>query len=424
MSQVSIVIGTRGLALLATFAMTITIARVLAPEASGAFFLIYTTVALAATIGRFGTDNLVLKLGSDARGASASVTRRLLAILVLASALVAAALGVFAVVFRPALGILPELSSFTLFAVSFSVVPLALSVFAGAALRGSGRVPLGVVAELGSVPLLTTVGVIILDQSGSAGLDAVLLVMSAAAALTALWSMPAALWNITAQHSASSAEGRAAPIISARSLASMMGTSLLFYLLTWAPIYVLGFAASVEDVADYTVAARLAAFVQLGATIQTSYLAPEFAGLARRGLLPELNAVCRRSTNRVSVLAAFIALPLVIAPAPLLELFYGGGYAAAAPALAVLAAAAVAVTACGQVNQLMLLCDLEHAALALNVAALASWAVLGIPCGALWGLMGVAVFAGLVSVAYAVSAAVTLVRQRRIHAYARAWEVA
>ena len=171
-------------------------------------------------------------------------------------------------------------------------------------------------------------------------------------------------------------------------------------------------------------AARLAAFVHLGATIQTSYLAPEFAGLARRGLLTELNAVCRRSTNRVSALAAVIALPLAVAPVPVLQLFYGDGYAAAAPALAVLAVAAVVVTACGQVNQLMLLCDLEHAALGLNLAALASWAVLGIPCGVLWGLGGVAVFAGVVSVAYAVSAAVTLVRQRRIHAYARAWEVA
>ena len=50
MGRVPLVIGTRGLALLATFAMTITIARVLAPEASGAFFLVYTTVALAATL--------------------------------------------------------------------------------------------------------------------------------------------------------------------------------------------------------------------------------------------------------------------------------------------------------------------------------------------------------------------------------------
>lgn len=410
-SRVTSALIARALSLLATFAMTLIIARVLGPASSGSFFLAFTTLALVATIGRFGTDNFVLKVSGHAGVDLHAATRRLLAILVVAS--VTASLLLAGTVLWLFPGLLGESVALTVVA-AFSTVPFAMSVFAGAVLRGTGRVALGIIAELGSLPTMTAVALLVLDQLGAATFETSLIVFAGSAAATALWSLPIALRR-SADHRARVPQATTPPVINPRSLISMMGTSVLFYLLTWAPAYVLGATATLESVAQYAVSVRLAAFVSLGATMQTSYLAPEFSLLYHRGALADLNELCRRSTNRVTALAALIALPLVVAPGPILSLFYGDDYAPAAVALATLAGAALVVTALGQVNQLMLLCDLEHHALALNIAMLSAWATIGVLSGLLWGLPGVALFAGSVSVAYAAVAAVLLRRARSIN---------
>jgi len=69
---------------------------------------------------------------------------------------------------------------------------------------------------------------------------------------------------------------------------------------------------------------------------------------------------------------------LILASNPVVKLLYGNSFSSAATPLVLLTVAAFASVIAGQVNQLMLLCDLERGALLLNAAWLIAWVTVGV----------------------------------------------
>lgn len=397
----------RGLSVAASLFLTVVVARVLPPVEAGAFFVILAWVTGAATLGRMGTDNMVLKWVAAGRAPEGADPRDLL--LLCAGASVAVALPFLGIASWVLSGHVPASSiGIAAAAAAATVVPAALSVTASAALRGAGRIATGTIAELGSAQAIAAALILMTSVASRVSLLNVIVAFLAGHLVTALWSF------VTATRVLPRRQAPARPFHAGRAhrapLLSMMGTSLMFYLLTWSPVLILGAVSTTDQVAHYNAAARVAAFVSLIPVIQASYLTPQFARLFSQGNVEALTRLARATTTRGTLIGLAITVPIALLPGQALRLF-GEDYGAAGTALRILALATLLVTAFGPVNGLMLTTGMEHRALALNGALLATTA------GAMFlvapgsGSTGVAIAGAVGSVAYAAAAAL-LVRER------------
>ncbi|WP_349899463.1 MATE family efflux transporter [Parafrigoribacterium soli] len=396
----------RGISILTSFLLTIIVARLLGAEAAGSYFIAFTSIAVIATFGRFGADNLALKIcGGDSQRVRADLTYSAL-VAVTASAvgiavtLVVAALSKFS---------LPGLDSSWLPVVAATAIPQAFAVIAGAVLRVQGRLALGIVAELGSIPGLSILFLLLAEALGFLDLAVALLTLAAASWITALWAVPAAISSVRAIPRQPSTELTGAFVRFLRcripQMSSMMGTSLLFYVLSWAPLYALSFMSTLANVSYYTAAARLANLISLVPSLQVSYLAPVFAQLFWKKDLAALNALCAHATRQVGAWALLPTAALSLGALPITVVLYGRDFQGAAAPLAILTVGAFAVALLGQVNQLMLLCDLEALALILSAALLVFWVSAGAWMALQFGAVGVAWFGAAANAVYALAAA-------------------
>ncbi|AWB85674.1 hypothetical protein C3E77_02900 [Mycetocola zhujimingii] len=394
------------------------IVRVLSVEDAGSFFLVFTSLAILATFCRFGADNLVLKIcgrgGVDmARDVSFAVGVALFATV----AGVTVVIVVLSVVGYRLSGVGPEWNPLLV----ASVIPQAFSVIAGAILRARRSLALGVLAELGSVPLFATLFVLGSSHFGTATLSSALLALSLSSWLTLAWSAPAAVRALKSERG--SAPNSTDFVVFVKSnggqLAAMMGTSLLFYVLTWAPVYVLSATSTLASVSYFTAAMRLANFVSLVPSLQVSYLAPEFARLFHRGALSGLNELTKGATRQAALVLLVPVAAMIFGAQAIVGTLYGADYLVAADVLIILAAAAYVVALGGHVSPLMLLCGLERVAFWLNVGAVVVWAAAGLPAAAAAGAVGVAWVSVFVSVTYTFFAAVMLKRGVGVRSYVR-----
>ncbi len=394
----------RAVSIAAAAALSVVVARVLGPSQAGVFFVLLATLTGAATLGRFGTDNMALKWVATSSQLAGSRTTGLLWICTAFSTLTAVPL-FWLVRWMIGSHVAPASLSGTALVAAASIVPAALSVAAGAVLRGAGKVASGTIAELGSTPAIATLALLGYTVFAHAGLPQVVLAYALGNLLTAAWSLPLAAKQLTRDASLS----RSHPALDVarghgRQLSSMMGTSLMFYLLTWSPVLILGAVAPSAEVAYFNVAARLAAFITLIPSIQAAYLTPRFALLHYRGDLEDLNQLVQMSTRRAVLVGGGLAAPILLFPTQALLLF-GSDYAPAEGALRVLTLAAVIVVSLGPVNGLLLTCGFEHFASLLNGISLTFAVVVMLMVASNGGAQGVAFVSGGVAMGYAAMAA-------------------
>lgn len=407
---------TRAFAILASFLLTIAVARLLGVEQAGSFFLASTTLVVISSFGKFGVDNLALKIcgGEPARVRVELIYISLFAVMTSVLAMVFV-LGVLMITgYR-----LPGLSAVWLPVVLSSALPQGFAIIAGSILRGRGRLSTGIIAELGSLPALSILLLLLFQVSGMLTLTTALLALAAASWITGLWSVGAALATFRAERQFGdrfSAVGfRRFVVGRARQLSSMMGSSLLFYLLTWSPLFALSIESSLANVSYYTAAARFANLVALVPSIQVAYLSPAFARYFHRNEIPELNALAQRSVRQAAVLLLLPVAVLAGASSFIVHVLYGATFAPAAAPLSILAVSVFVIALLGQVNPLMLLCDLESHALIQSLILVALWATAGLWVANQFGAVGVAWFGASAGILYAVSAARLLRTRRRIH---------
>lgn len=393
--------------IVAGFALTAVVARTLEPDDSGRFFVAFAAVAVLSTLGRYGSDNYAMKVCGRNGPHLHSELRALRQLSLGVSTLVFAATTMF--VLATGWGV-SRVGAPTAVLIAFAVVPQAQSVFFGAVLRSKGYVASGTFAELGSTPAVTAVAIGTASPILEMNLERCLAAYACSSLITAAWASAVYRSSRVIPAAPSSDTGARLVRESFGSLSSMMATSLLFYALTWCPVLVLALTSSIESVAYYTLASRLAMVVALASVIQISYLAPQFARLFETHDILGLSRLARRSA-RQSFLIALIPCAVIVLGAPwLVRLVYGEGYTRVVLPLVILAVSILLVTAFGQVNQLMLLTGLEHFALRLNIALVSSWLVAGSAVTAATGLVGTSAFYAAVSVIYA------WVASHRLHA--------
>lgn len=407
-------IGVRALAMAGTFFQVVVVSRTLDLEDAGLVFLLFTLMTLGATVGRFGTDNLVMRKIAARQTGHEWEARWLLIACWLTSCMSGALL--FWAIWS---GVLPfadrGIGAPEAAVVGLMTVVYALGVFAGAVLRGAGRLVAGILAELGIAPWLTILGLWLLPLFGEPTVLGVLAVQLVSGAITAAWALWAARTSLARAALQDWREGLAFLRTQSSSLGHLMGTSVLFFALVWAPQLALGLVGTGAQVAQYTVAARIASFISLFPGIQTSYLGPKFAALAASDSRSELSRLCGGAATAAMVVAVPLLVFISESPYFVLSLFGEGYEAAAIPAL-VLSIGAYIVLAFGQVNTVMLTAGLERTALLLNALLLlvvAAISLLGVPY---IGVTGVSIVSATASLLYAVAAALVIQSSMKVDA--------
>ncbi len=393
--------------ILAAFLLSLAIVRTLTLTESGTFFLVYALLAVFATAGRFGTDNLAIKL-SGGKNEGLGLALPTLWTMCSAAAIISTAIALGALMAMPE-GFLLDRS--TAFVASAAVVPQALSVLAGSALRGGGWLAIGVIAELGSLPVLTTLFLFVWRLFAPVGIMSAVMCLVCASWVTALWSVIAAHRWIADRASTRPRRVRLFFRRYSGRLAPMMGTALLFYGLTWVPVFVLTVANAPDDVSLFTAANRLAGFIVLVPTIQVSSLGPRFAVLLRNGRLDELNELCRRSALLALATTVAPGLLFVVAGGTVMGFVFGPDFSTAGFGLAALSVLGLLTVWAGQINQLMLLSGREKIALVSSGTLVLMWALLGLPLATWGGLNAVCVLTLVAGVAYLVVSILVLRRQ-------------
>jgi O-antigen/teichoic acid export membrane protein len=388
------------------FAMSVAILRSVSKTEAGLVLLVYTLMTVAATLARFGADNLALRETAKNPVAAAPLIRHCVGVALWMSPPTALLL-VAAVLLQ---GGGPRPLAMAIVA-SAAILPAALSIIAGAVLRGLARVAAGTMAELGS-PMLIAAGIIAVLGVTHRGTP--LSVVSAIAGgywITALWAWALILHVMPDVRVRSAGFGQFLRQFRS-SLGAFFVASMGFYLFSWMPVLALGYFIRQQSDAQFNVAifnagARLAQFVALVATIQISYLSQRFAALHHLDDLEAINRLAQASTRIAVAWAGGLTAVMLLMPHAALSVF--GDYADAALTLQVLAVGGLLVAAAGPVNGLMLTCGHERLAGRYTLGLLAISSVV-LPILTRWGSVGVAAGSAVISLAYVCACYWTLSR--------------
>jgi O-antigen/teichoic acid export membrane protein len=388
------------------FAMSVAILQTLPKSDAGLLLLVYTLLTMAAALGRFGADNLALREVSKAPRESAALIRHSFVLCLLLSPIGSALL----------VGALLLQGGHTqtipvAVAAAVAVLPAALSIVAGAVLRGLSCVAAGTLAELGSPLVIATVGICALGAAGRANATSVMWVLVFGYVVTAGWAWAAVASKVPGLVARPTGFGSYLRTFRT-SLAAFFTTTMGFFLFTWMPVLALGYfitdrTLANEGVAVFNAGARLAQFVPLISTIQISYLSQRFASLHHQGNVAELSRLSQRSTLVAMLWAVPLAAFMLIAPTTALGIF--GDYSAAEGTLRILVGAALIVAATGPVNGLLLTCGHERAAGRYTLVLLVVSAI-ALPLLSRWGPAGVAWGSAAISILYAFVGYITLRR--------------
>jgi O-antigen/teichoic acid export membrane protein len=196
-----------------------------------------------------------------------------------------------------------------------------------------------------------------------------------------------------------------------RASAPLLVTAVTRDLNAEASVLVMGSLLSPADVGLFRAASRLASLPTLVLTAMNVSLQPVAAGLAATGDMAQLERLGVRASRIATALSLPALLVFFVAGGPVLSIF-GPGFAAAAPALAILSLGHLFNVACGSVG-VILVAGKREADVARGFAASC---VLSLGLSALlvpaWGLVGAALASASALVAW--NLALTWVTWRRL----------
>jgi len=114
-------------------------------------------------------------------------------------------------------------------------------------------------------------------------------------------------------------------------------TSLMLYVLSQADLWILGAFRSAHEVALYAIAARIVVLVGVPVLITNAVLAPIIAGMYARGRTVELERTVRTTTAIAAVPALAVLVGCILWGGSVLRFGFGEAYTEASPVLIVLA---------------------------------------------------------------------------------------
>lgn len=348
----------KGIAAVLGLALNVVIARLVDVDGVGLYFIALSIVVVASTLGRVGTDAVVVRLiaGRISDGDAGDIRRVANSALVIVSSTsgalsVALLLGsgwladnAFA---KPGLGpVLAWLAPAILFT--------SLAVTFANALQGMKRVR-SAMSIIGVWPsALTAIGAILLaPRFGVLGVAAA---TTAAAALTALGATWWWLRVTSDRDEGAAAAGRRTLDAGVREILvpslNLVSATVAVQLVNWLPITILGRLVTEAEAGLFAIANRTAMLITFVLIAVNSIAAPKFAAVYKRGEIRLLESIAREATLMNTLLAAAPTLILVLLPQQILSVF-GPAFDVGAPLLIILSIGRFYSVAMGSVGTML-----------------------------------------------------------------------
>lgn len=369
------------------------LSRALTPQDLGIYFLAWSLVSSAATVGRVGLNQAVIRLLArsavdDAAHSTAGVLRAVLRIAVVAAALSAIA---FALGLMPWLAVSvfdsPRLADLGLLLGCWCFVE-AVRLVAAEALRGLGDIRGATVLGDPGRQVLFAVGVgltlVVRGRLTLAGVAAAAILAGAAAFLGAVLLLRRSLH----------VGGLRRPGPSAQSVlrvsAPIMVTALSLLAINQGDLWIAGAFLSDSEVGVYAASARLVLLVVFPLHICNAVLTPVIARLFAQGHLRELERAMRVSASAAAAPTLVIVGALVLSGGPILGLVYGDFYQRGATILALLACGQLVNALAGGCGQALLMTGHQRSMMMVTTVSGALFLVVGAVAARVFGATGLA----------------------------------
>lgn len=357
-SAISIVI--RAIAGVANLVFIMVMARFLGSGSMGLLFLALAVITVSSIVGRLGMDNAVLRFVAESASRNewqniSSLYRKSLTLAIVVS------ISVILILYlsSPWLSLFvfskPELSP-PLRIMIFSILPLSVLYLHAEMLKGLRKVWQALLLEGVFVPLIAIMLVLVVwlvqESSGRASNITYAAMMYFAATVVSAFIAVFLWYRETPKLVAVARAFSTSALI--RTSMPMLWIAIMNMAMGWTGIFMLGILMNKEAVGRYAVASRLAMLTSFILMAVNNVLAPRFAVLYAAGNYDHLRNLARNSAKITTVLAVPVTLLFVLFPEHVLALF-GRGFAAAGPALAILAFGQFVNVATGSVGYLLMM---------------------------------------------------------------------
>jgi O-antigen/teichoic acid export membrane protein len=387
---------------LLTLLVNAILARILAHDRLGAYFLVFSLVTFGTTISQIGLDRTVVRLISASLGTDRPGRARRAIFITFALGSV----GAVTVALVLVLGVGDFLADrvyhsraipgvITLAALW--IVVNALLSLAGETFRGFQRFwPATLFSGL-AVDILLTIGFGTLWIAGARPSLEQAVGVSAAASAVAL---AVALVMLVRPVSALSGPGT----VRTRNVVSislpLLGTSVASFMLgTGVDLWVVGHFRPASDVALYGAASRLVFFVATPLIVVSQVVPPIVAELYARGERRQLEHALRNVSTITGIPAAVVLVAFFVAGDPIMRIVYGPGFAAGATVLAILSVSRLVAVATGSSGTTLMMTGHQRTMFAITLFSGVSALTAEILVAPDYGITGVAVATSCAQVA-------------------------
>jgi len=343
-------------------AVSITVARMLGAEGSGVYYLSVSVATIAATIGRVGFDNTVVRfVASHASvqewGAVRKVYRTAMKVVTAASLLISVVLFLGAEWIANSLFDKPYME-LPLRLVALSVLPLSLSMIQAESLRGLKSIR----SSQGIKTVLTSLGTLLLlyplsHMWATNGVVTAFVVATVATSFIA-WFLWERNWKSRCGVSVDLQNESLKQEALFRSSWPLFGVALTGLVIQQAATIFLGVWGGAEDVGVFNVANRVAGLLLFPLMAMISILTPKFAAMHKQGNMKGLAGLARSSSKMLTFFALPVALLIALRAEWILSLF-GSEFKEGTTILTVLLVGVVINTVTGAVAELLMMSGYE-----------------------------------------------------------------
>jgi O-antigen/teichoic acid export membrane protein len=389
------------------FAFNVIVARQLGAAGVGLFFLAFTLVTIAATLGRAGFDRALLRhiaACSAERDWSAlrDAARWGPCVVIVLASVTSACLYGLAPWFAETVFSQPNLMQ-PLTWLAWSVVPLALLTTYAEMLRALKRMFQSQFV-IGTIwPVLGCAALIVLPAS---------LEWTSAIVIGAMTVAALCGWALFGLRLRDVPRGRPKPTLGdlSRQAWPMAGVALMQILLTNVPLLVLGAYASASEIGVFGAANRASVLITVLLATVNAIAAPKIAALYRRDDRPGLSRTFRQAALLMTLAAAPVVGIFVMAPDMVLRLF-GPEFVAGGQALAIMALGQMVSAIVGPVGNMQTMTAHATSARNINIAGMIMSVALSLALIPSHGMIGAALATALPIAAINLAGAVQIWRQ-------------
>ncbi len=395
------------------FGLNVAIGRLLGADGAGLYFLAFTVTTIAATVGRIGLDNTLVRfIAANAVVEDWSAVKGVYAKSMLISLAMSSIVTILLVLLTPWLTKFvfdePELT-LPLTVMAFAITPLALLILHAQALIGLRRIQVGILVLNIFAPLFTLIGMILMVPIwGVAGAAAAYVIAAIFTLIIGVWQWRGSTYKLV----------EIKGYFNTRELLDsgvpLFWTAIFQQISLWTPTIMLGIMTNTEQVGIYSAANRTALLTSLILMIVNSVSRPKFAALYKQGNFQALGYTARNSAKLLIITTAPVVILLVLYSNLIMGIF-GPSFVVGSTVLCILAIGQFVNAATGSVGSILVMSGNEKLVRNILIFSSTTNLVLTIVLTKYYGITGAAVATALTIAVQNLIATVLVWKKLRVY---------